>query len=155
MLDDRQLASSLCNYIRSAGIGCAIEDFIFCYDQKNPEILGISLGFSVRPKGHKTGLVDLFLESPFFDDLYLDYISNSSNNKETKHFTNDSGLSSISDKIEKSSIHFKPSSFETLKNGFKLSGSYSLDSTNDEVFEAILNRFLRPSWLYVRRIRTR
>ncbi len=155
MLDARQLASNLCSYVRSAGTDCTLEDFIFCYGRKNPEILGLSIGFSVKPKGYNQGIVDIFLESSFLDNSYLEYISNSPNNKQYLHFTKDSGLNSVFDKIEKSSVHFSPSSFEMFENGFKVSGSYPLDSTHDEVFDAVLNRCLRPSWLYVRRMEPR
>ncbi len=155
MLDARQLALSLCNYICSTGTDCSVENFIPYPNRKNPEILGLAIGFSVKPDKHKQGIVDIYLESSFFDNFYLDYISNSPSIKGAPHFINDSRLSLILDKIEKSSRHFNPSSFDMFENGFKLSGNYPLDSTNDDVFDAILNRCLRPSWLYVRKQETR
>lgn len=80
----------------------------------------------------------------------MNYISESPNNG-ILHFLSEPDLKGLLGKIASGTIHFKPVSFEFCKGILLIKSNYSLESKDKEIFEAILNRCLKPSWFYLRK----
>ena len=150
MLRTEDLASLLAGYLSSAGLPCDYRDFIFDPNRRNSEYLGVSIGFS----SDSTGSLDIFLLSRFLDEQFIEYVSDTPS-KDNAHFSRDPDLIPILTKIFSGSEHFTPTTFLQSDYGFKISGKYSLTSSNTDIFGVVLNRCLRPSWAYVRKHRPR
>lgn len=144
MLDSRVLANHLSDYLASCGSRVSSEDFIFLPDKRNPEFLGISVGFSVKGSGN----LDVFVGGRTLDDHFLGYVSSLDGSSD---LNGNKDLAPVLENIRQTSQHFTPTEFSSCEYGFRISGRYSLDSESKLVFTAVLNRCLRPAWLYVRK----